>query len=126
MGLVSDIASAQGEMSRWIESFLMLHYWYSKGHGVYQPLGMVHIKAPLLLMERAFTHGAMCHRIDSSYPLSYFLFQPVIHDWCNKDHGMCYPLPLIGKSSPCSGSSRFPLSLSGWSFTICPMSYSCK
>ena len=63
----------------------MLHYWYSKGRGVYQPLGMVHIKEPLLVMERAFTHGAMCHRIDSSYPLSYFLFQPVIHDWCNKD-----------------------------------------
>ena len=43
--------------------------------------------------------------------------------------GMCYPvcgmvdikepLLLIGKSSPC-GSSRFPLSLSEWSLTICP------
>ena len=23
-------------------------------------------------------------------PLSYFLFQPVLHDWCNKDHGLLY------------------------------------
>ena len=25
-------------------------------------------------------------------PLSYFLFQPVLHDWCNKGCGMCYPV----------------------------------
>ena len=23
-------------------------------------------------------------------PLSYFSFQPVFHDWCNKGRGMCY------------------------------------
>ena len=55
-------------------------------------------------------------------PLSYFSFQPVLHDWCNKGRGMCYPvcgmmhikepLLLIGKSSPCGGSG-FPISLSG-------------
>ena len=60
-------------------------------------------------------------------PLSYFLFQPVLHDWCNKGHGMSYlvsemmhikePLLLIGKSSPCDGSG-FPLLLSEWSDTI--------
>ena len=60
-------------------------------------------------------------------PLSYFLFQPVLHDWCNKGRGMCYPvcgmvhikepLLLIGKSSPCGGSG-FPFSLSEWSLTI--------
>ena len=43
-------------------------------------------------------------------PLSYFLFQPVLHNWCNTVHGMYYPvcgevhikdpLLLIGKSSP--------------------------
>ena len=53
-------------------------------------------------------------------PLSYFSFQPVLHDWCNKDRGICHPvcemmhikepLLLIGKSSPCGGSG-FPLSL---------------
>ena len=60
-------------------------------------------------------------------PLSYFSFQPVLHNWYNKDHGMCYPvcgmmhinktLLLFGKSSLCRGSG-FPLSLSVWSFTI--------
>ena len=35
------------------------------------------------------------------------------------------PLLLIGKSSPYGGSG-FPLSLSEWSFTICPMPYICK
>ena len=60
-------------------------------------------------------------------PLSYFSFQPGLHDWCNKGLGMCYPvcgtmhikepLLLIEKSSP-SGGSRFHLSLSEWSFTM--------
>ena len=49
-------------------------------------------------------------------PLSYFSFQPVLHDWC-----MCYPVCgmvhinepflLIGTSRP-RGGSRYPLSLS--------------
>ena len=62
-------------------------------------------------------------------------FQPVIHDWCNKSRGMCYPvcgmvhikepLMLIGKSSPC-GCSGFPFSLSDWPFTICLTPYNCK
>ena len=65
-------------------------------------------------------------------PLSNFSFQPVRHDWCNKGRGMCYPvcgivhikepLLLIGKS----GGSGFPLSLSEWSFTICPTPYNRK
>ena len=66
--------------------------------------------------------SAMGRRIDPSWwPLSCFLFHPVLHDWCNKGNGMCYPvcvmelikepLLLIGKSSPFSGGSRFPLSL---------------
>ena len=59
-------------------------------------------------------------------PLSYFSFQPVLHDWCNK--GMCYPvygmvhikehLLLIAKGSP--------LSLAYWSFTIYPTPYNRK
>ena len=61
--------------------------------------------------------GSIRHGVD---PLSYFSFQPVLHDWCNKGRGMCYPvcgmmhikepLLLIRKSSPC-GDSGFPLSL---------------
>ena len=65
-------------------------------------------------------------------PLSYFSFQPVLHDWCNKGCGLCYhvcgmvhikePLLLIDKSSLCGGSG-FPFSLSEWSLTICLTPY---
>ena len=71
----------------------------------------------------------------SNSPLSYFSFQPVLHNWCNKGCGVCCsvrgmvhikePLLLIGKSSPCGGSG-FPFSLSEWSFTICPTPYNRK
>ena len=59
---------------------------------------------------RAFAHGAMGHRIDPSCgePIELFL---VLHNWCNKGRGMCYPvcgmvhikepLLLIVKSSLC-------------------------
>ena len=73
--------------------------------------------------------GSILHGVD---PLSYFSFQPVLHNWCNKGCGMCYPvcgmvhikepLLLIDKSSLCGGS-RFPFSLSEWSLTICLMPY---
>ena len=69
--------------------------------------------------------GSILHGVDS---LSYFSFQPVLHDWCNKGRGMCYPvcgmvhikepLLLIGKSSLCGGSGH-PFSLSEWSLTTC-------
>ena len=35
--------------------------------------------------------GSILHGVD---PLSYFSFQPVLHDWCNKGRGMCYPVIL--------------------------------
>ena len=73
--------------------------------------------------------GSILHWVD---PLSYFLFQPVLHDWCNKGRGMCYPvygmvhikepLLLIDKSSLCGGSG-FLFSLSEWSLTICLTPY---
>ena len=73
--------------------------------------------------------GSIFHEVD---PLSYFSFQPVLHDWCNKGCGMCYPvcgmvhikepLLLIDKSSLCGGSG-FPFSLSEWSLTICLTPY---
>ena len=56
-------------------------------------------------------------------------FQPELHDWYNKGRDMYYvmvhikePLLLLGKRNPCGGSG-FPLSLSEWSFTICPTPY---
>ena len=58
--------------------------------------------------------GSILHGVD---PLSYFSFQPVLHDWCNKGCCMYYPvcgmvhikepLLLIDKSSLCGGSG-FP------------------
>ena len=33
--------------------------------------------------------GSILHGVD---PLSYFSFQPVVHDWCNKGRGMYYPV----------------------------------
>ena len=85
---------------------------------------------------RAFAHGAMGCRIDPSWdvPIELFLI-PASAPKCNKGRGMCYhicgmvhikePLLLIRKNSPCGGSG-FPLSLSEWSFTLCPMSYNRK
>ena len=53
--------------------------------------------------------------------LSYFSFQPVMHDWCNKGCDMCSPVCrmmhikdpvlLLEKNSPCSGGSGFPLAI---------------
>ena len=81
-----------------------------------------------LLMVRSVVR-LILHGVD---PLSYFTFQPVLHNWCNKGRGMCYPacgmvhikepLLLINKSSLCGGS-RFPFSLSEWSLTICLTPY---
>ena len=99
-------------------------------------------------MVRTFAHGAMGHRIDPSWggPTELFLVpasaprltiynKPVLHDWCNKGRGMCYPvcgmvhikeiLLLIGKISLCGGSG-FPFSLSEWSLNICLTPYNCK
>ena len=76
--------------------------------------------------------GSILHEVDL---LSYFSFQPVLHDWSNKGRGMCNPvcgmvhikepLLLIRKSSLCGGSG-FPLSLSVWNFTICLTPYNRK
>ena len=76
--------------------------------------------------------GSILHGVD---PLSYFSFQPVLHDWCNKGRARCYlvcgkvhikePLLLIDKSSLCGGSG-FPFSLSEWSLTICLTPYNSR
>ena len=62
-------------------------------------------------------------------PLSYFSFKPVLHDWCNKGRGMCYPFcGMIHIKEPLLliGGSVFPLWLSQWSFTICLTPYNRK
>ena len=50
-------------------------------------------------MERDVAHGKNVRSwgdgsLDQFFmvdPLNYLSFQPVIHNWCNKGHGMCYP-----------------------------------
>ena len=55
--------------------------------------------------------------------------------WCNKGRGMYYPVSgmmhikeplLLMEKSSLYGGSGFPLSLSEWSFTICPTPYNRK
>ena len=71
------------------------------------------VERPLMVVG-SIPHGGL---------IELFLFQPVLHNWCNKGRGMCYPvcvmmlikqkisLLIIGKSSHFGGSG-FPLSLS--------------
>ena len=67
------------------------------------------------------------HNTHIFYPLSYFSFQPLLHDWCTKAVAhIKEPLLLISKNSAYRCGSRFPLSLSEWSFTICAAPYNNK
>ena len=43
--------------------------------------------APWLELMVRWVVGSILYGVD---PLSYFSFQPVLHDWCNKGRGMCY------------------------------------
>ena len=80
----------------------------------------------------AASENKYMHRLLGVCTLSYFLFQPVLHDWCNKCRTMCHPvggvmlikesLLLIRKSSPCAGGG-FPLAIWMFLFTICPTPY---
>ena len=59
--------------------------------------------------------------LDRSFMVDTMSYFSLLHDWCNKGCGMCYPvcgmmhikepLVLIRKSSPCGGSG-YPLLLS--------------
>ena len=55
-------------------------------------------------------------------PIELFLVPPVLHNWCNKDHSIYYPVcgmvhikdPLLiikKKSCLCCGGSGFPLAI---------------
>ena len=99
-----------------------------------------HTHAAVNMFSLTYIHGPRCNSgksvrlwcngsLDRSFtvnPLRYFAFQPVLHEWCNKGHGMVHikdPLLLMRKSSPC-GSNGFPLSV--WSFTIYIQPYNRK
>ena len=68
----------------------------------------------------------LSHLVDTS---SYLSFQSLLHDWCYKGCGMCYPvcgrvhikdcLLLIRNNSPESGGCRFPILLPPFLLTVC-------
>ena len=80
-------------------------------------------------MVRALVHGAMGRRIDPSW-WTHIAISPSSQRFttgvtkavvCDILSGVVHikdTLLLIGKRSPCSGGSGFPLLLSVWSFTI--------
>ena len=54
-------------------------------------------------------------------PLSYFSFQPVLHNWCNKGCGMYHPVRInIFSEIVVHEAVASFLSHYEWSFTICP------
>ena len=79
------------------------------------------------LSGRTSANGMMGCWIDPTW-WSHFLFHQVLHNWCNKECGMCYPAcwmvlrkePLAASQQeyPSGSSSGFPLSLFAWSFTM--------
>ena len=83
---------------------------------------------------RAFAHGATGRRIDPSWWTHWAISR--FSQCSTNDRDMCYPvcgmvhikepLLLIGNSSPFSGGSEFPLSLSEWPFIIRSTPYNRK
>ena len=58
---------------------------------------------------------------------SYFLFQLMLHSWCNKGHGVCYPVwDGVYKRILAANQKEWVSSLYDWFFTICPTPYNCE
>ena len=63
---------------------------------------------PILGSEMLLCGKSVCSWCDRSLdwslmadPLIYFSFQPLLHDCCNKGHGMCYPIcGMVHKKEP--------------------------
>ena len=115
--------------------YMASHIWLRNTQIVREETRCRHMGYSFRLTARVLLY-AQSHRQDSTYHDLCYTSRGELAGtrnssigWCNKGRGMCYPvcgmmhikepLLLIGKSSLCSGS-RFPLSLSEWSFTIMP------
>ena len=75
----------------------------------------------MLLCGRASARGAMDSSSDRFLmvdPLSYFLFRPLLYDWCTKARGLCIWDRVSERVALVSSGSGFPLSLSELSFTM--------
>ena len=116
--------------NKWVMLVILIIFDVNKSHvTILSDLCIVAVAAVERSLIVRYVVGSILHGVD---PLSYFSFQPVLHDWCNKCRGMCYPvcgmvhikepLLLIDKSSLCGGNG-FPFSLSEWSLTICLTPY---
>ena len=101
------------------------------------PFRMSHVISLLISVVRAFTHGAMGHRIDPSWgePIELFLVPASAprlvqqRPWyvlsCLLDDAYKRTIAANKKSSLCGGIG-FPFSLSEWSLTICLTPYNRK
>ena len=70
---------------------------------------------------------ASSHRLDNTYHSLCYTSRGALAGTRNSSMGPLHSLNhSFPSSSPCSGGSRFHLSLSEWSFTICLMTYNCK
>ena len=103
------ILTVDGRVRVWRrkDEHFAVHVWCRETNGVGkaswfgEPLGSV-IKLDLssfrILSQVKVMASQLCSISIKSFdftlchPLSYFSFQPVLHDWCNKGRGMCYPV----------------------------------
>ena len=97
-------------------SDLTTHHTMSGYSTIYILLTFYLLTHSIILWLYGVRHIVQDHPANQSTMMdsvNYFSFQPVLHDWCNKGCGMCYPvcgivhikdpLLLIRKSSPCGG-----------------------
>ena len=52
-------------------------------------------KAKGAIFEIKTLNGAIISNHVTNVVLSYFSFQSVFHDWCNKGRAMCYPVCMM-------------------------------
>ena len=93
----------QGPAQFVIHHHLPLHHLLHNNH----PVPCFYAKG-----EYRYNHSSFSSSLNMD-SLSFFSFQPVLHDWCNRFRGMCYhvkmvniqkdPLMLIEKIIPCNG-----------------------
>ena len=70
----------------------------SKKKKILSPCWWVSVNDKLCFIDCIFLRSSCDGSSDLSLlvdPLSYFSFQPVLHDWYNKGSGMCYPVCMM-------------------------------
>ena len=106
-------------------SIFRMSYWYSP---------QKYRRNPQSLLNRLFLQTKEHHPVKQDMLNTQDMQQSLLHiHWAifrpaSAPQLVClsYILLLIRKSSPWSGGSRFPLTLSVWNLTICLMPHNCK